>query len=259
MKLWSFFLFAFLFFNQARSTFLNDMTKGTMSHNTHGNADLEKLMIPESSNEVAKPIVLAEGKRSIATFVGYFIGAGAIALYLPIILDILKSKNVEGVSVATWVTALASFSLALIYPLKKRFAFSTYIELVALHIQSFIILGIICTYKLMLKEFIMGSILLGSVIAVVLVSNIPPSILSSIQIVRVILDAYSLIPQIVVNYNNKMFSYNEITAMLSVIGNGLRVFTTLKLVKDPLVLAGYVIGVASNLILLLQFVMYKKM
>lgn len=179
-------------------------------------------------------------------------------MYLPIILDLVKRKSSDGVSISTWITNVASFSLALIYPIKKKFALTTYIEIIALHIQSFIILGLICFYERKVNEFLIGSGLFALAMGLLFSLDMSVSLLSSLQILRLGLDGYSLIPQILMNFKNGLFSYNEITALMSGIGNAMRIFTTLQLVKDPLVLAGYVTGFVSNAILLIQFFLYGR-
>ena len=211
--------------------------------------------IPYNNIKIISKVTI---QHKIAIFLGYVMGSIAIALYLPIIVNILRIKSVEGISVATWISSLASFSLALIYPIKKKFALSTYVELIALHLQSFFIVGLICVYKNLLKEFFIGSFAFISCVSILIISPISPRLLSSIQIVRLILDGYSLLPQIILNFKTKSFKYSEITALLSAFGNGLRVITTLELVKDPLILTGYVIGLLSNIILLSQFIYFKK-
>lgn len=77
----------------------------------------------------------------VAKFLGYVIGAGSLAVYLPIVFSLLKKKSADGFSVATWVFNLMGITLAVIYPLKKGFPMSTFVELVLLVIQSTGILG----------------------------------------------------------------------------------------------------------------------
>jgi mannose-P-dolichol utilization defect protein 1 len=195
-------------------------------------------------------------KDKVADALGYALGSAAITMYIPIILDLLRKKSAEGVSIATWATNVASFSLALIYPLKKKFAISTYIELLALHIQSCLVVTIICFYERKFKELLLGSCLSAALIALLFSQNLSPKLLSCIQIVRLILDGYSLLPQIFINAKNHTFSYSIFTALMGAFGNGIRIFTTLRLVKDPLILSGYVIGFISNVILLAQYILY---
>lgn len=77
----------------------------------------------------------------VAKALGYVIGAGSLAVYLPIVFSLWKKKSADGFSVATWVFNLMGITLAVIYPLKKGFPMSTFVELVLLVIQSTGILG----------------------------------------------------------------------------------------------------------------------
>lgn len=229
------------------------------SHLANPRKSPREKLIYDTSFDATPSYVIAKrlSAANIASTLGYFMGSMAVALYMPIIVGLLKKSSAEGTSLATWVTSLASFSLALIYPIKKKFALSTYIELIALECQSFIIVCIICKYKNMLKELFLGTFVLGAIVVALLTQELSPSLLSSIQILRVALDGYSLLPQIIMNWNQKAFSYNEITALMSAVGNGIRIFTTFQLVKDPLVLIGYIIGFLSNSVLLLQYFYFK--
>ena len=183
-------------------------------------------------------------------------GSGSLALYLPIIAKILKN-GASGVSLATWIATVSSFSLALLYPIKKKFPISTYIELLGLQVQSIVILGLVSSYHNLLPQFAMGMAALSVASAAVLKAELSPAVLSSIQIVRLALDSYSLLPQIVLNYQARAFSYSVVTASMGFVGNAIRVFTTLVLVKDPLVLVGYLVGALSNAVLLLQAALFR--
>ena len=197
-------------------------------------------------------------KSRIASIFGYVIGAGSLSLYLPILLDMVRRGNAEGMAIQTWISSFSSMTLALVYPLKKGFALSTYIEILALQCQSLVILGTICFYKGLLKEFALGTAMVALLLTSLLRAELPKNILSSIQITRVCLDTFTLIPQILLNFSTRSFRYSEITACLSFTGNAMRIFTTLQLVKDPLVLIGYIMGLTNNIVLLLQFYFFGK-
>lgn len=77
----------------------------------------------------------------VAKALGYVIGVGSLAVYLPIVFSLLKKKSADGFSVATWVFNLMGITLAVIYPLKKGFPVSTFVELLLLVFQSTGILG----------------------------------------------------------------------------------------------------------------------
>ena len=84
----------------------------------------------------------------VAKALGYVIGVGSLAVYLPIVISLLKKKSSDGFSVATWVFNLMGITLAVIYPLKKGFPMSTFVELLLLVVQSTGILGNIVITKI---------------------------------------------------------------------------------------------------------------
>ena len=86
----------------------------------------------------------------VAKALGYVIAVGSLAVYLPIVFSLLKKKSADGFSVATWVFNLMGITLAVIYPLKKGFPVSTFVELLLLVVQSTGILG--KTLQLFLKR-----------------------------------------------------------------------------------------------------------
>ena len=89
----------------------------------------------------------------VAKALGYVIGVGSLAVYLPIVFSLLKKKSADGFSVATWVFNLMGITLAVIYPLKKGFPVSTFVELLLLVVQSTGILGKSCTFLCSTREY----------------------------------------------------------------------------------------------------------
>ena len=77
----------------------------------------------------------------VAKALGYVIGVGSLAVYLPIVVSLLKKQSSDGFSVATWVFNLMGITLAVLYPLKKGFPMSTFVELLIMVVQSTGILG----------------------------------------------------------------------------------------------------------------------
>jgi mannose-P-dolichol utilization defect 1 len=202
-------------------------------------------------------IVATQPKKNvIANVLGYLLGSVALVMYLPIMLDMIAKKSASGVSVETWSMNVVSFTLAMFYPIKKKFPLSTFIEVLALHLQSCVILGLVCFYNKKTIEFFIGSIIFASAAGLLFIQEVSSKILDLLQIFRLILDASSLMPQILMNFRNRSFSYSVITATIGAFGNSIRIFTTMQLVKDPLVLSGYIIGLLSNLILLFQYFLF---
>ena len=198
----------------------------------------------------------SSSSSAAATALGYFMGTASLGLYLPIIVGIVRRGNAHGVSIQTWMATVLGFSLALIYPVKMKYPLSSYFELVNLVVQSVVILGLVCFHSNLLLEFVGGMGLLAAVAGLLFTRDLSPKLLSGIQMVRLALDSYSLLPQIILNMEKASFSYSALTASMGTGGNLIRVYTTLVLTKDPLLLAGYIIGAASNIILLVQYWLY---
>jgi len=196
--------------------------------------------------------------QRVANIIGYFMGYGSVCLYLPIVYDLYKKKNADGISVATWVTSLVGLMLSCVYPLQKHFPISSYMESLVLSVECYFILGSICFLKKLYKQFIAISILFLSFIGVMLNFKLPDTILSAMQILSMISCNYALVPQIMLNIQRKTYGWSEITALLSSSGNALRIFTTLQLTRDPLVLFGYFVGFAMNFLIFLQYFIYPK-
>ena len=83
-------------------------------------------------------------------------------------------------------------------------------------------------------------------------------ILSAIQIVALVVCNYACIPQIMLTFRTKRASWSPVTAVMSMTGNIVRVFTTLQLTGDKLMLGGNLVGLVNNLVLLTQCLMYRE-
>lgn len=192
----------------------------------------------------------------IAKVLGYVIGAGSMAVYLPILLSLLKNKSSDGFSAQTWVFNLLGISLACIYPIKKLFPLSTFVELTLLVAQSVGILGLICYYQGMMKEYTGFMVAYALVGFYAIATPIPSTALQATQVAAILVCNYANIPQIVLTFRRKKASWSPITSAMSAAGNLIRIFTTFQLTKDPLVLSGYLLGFFTNAVLLAQSVFY---
>lgn len=195
----------------------------------------------------------------LAKALGYVLGAGSLFVYAPIALNVLKTKNADGLSVATWCFNLLGLSVALVYPFKKAFPLSTYIEILILTVQSAAILGLVCSYQNLLKEYIVGMSLFSVVAAsVALAPNINARVLQALQVAAILVCNWANVPQIMLTFRRKKAGWSWITAAMSLAGNLIRVFTTMQLTQDFLIMSGNLIGCVSNLTLLFQIWLYRK-
>ncbi|KAJ1432226.1 hypothetical protein B484DRAFT_447969 [Ochromonadaceae sp. CCMP2298] len=197
-------------------------------------------------------------KDRVAKFLGYSMGIGAMSLYAPIIIKLLSTRSSDGFSIATWVFNVLGTMLAITYPAKKKFSFSTYVELTAVLAQGVAILGLVCLFQGMGTQYLLGIVpVLAVFTAFMFYDNVPPPLLNSLQVASIVLCTGANIPQILLTYQMKSASWSWITASLSAAGCSVRIFTTLQLTKDKLALVGYALGFITNSILVGQVAWYR--
>ena len=117
-------------------------------------------------------------------------------------------------------------------------------------------LGLICYYQGLWKEYAAGLLFYTVTTAAIIMAPISPKLLNAIQVAAILICNYANIPQILLTMKDKKASWSPITAFMSMGGNLIRIFTTIQLTKDPLVLSGYCLGFATNFILFSQVLFY---
>lgn len=197
-------------------------------------------------------------KQSVTKVLGYGMGIGAMTLYSPMILSIMTKQNVNGFVVQTWAMNLIGVSLAMHYPYRNNFPVSAYVELIAIAVQCSFILGLIGFYRGQLPQITTGLVLhSAAMISLFRTKKMTPQLMCIIQLLSVVVCNSSNIPQIVLSFRTKRTSWNAITALFSITGCAVRVFTTLSVSSDPLAVAGYLTGLVTNSALLVQVLMYS--
>jgi uncharacterized protein with PQ loop repeat len=150
----------------------------------------------------------------VAKTLGYVMGAGAFSVYLPILLSLFRQQSADGFSSATWIFNVLGLSLSCLYPFKKGFPLSTYVELVAVTLQSIGILGLISHYQGKVKEYIVGLSAFLAAAVYVITSTIPQRNLAVIQVIASLVCNYANIPQIILTFQTKKASWSMITSSM---------------------------------------------
>ena len=79
---------------------------------------------------------------TIAGLLGYLMMAGAMLVYSPMIVQVVKTKSGEGLSRTAWGMSVIGFGGALCYQLSKGYPISTFGELIALTTQSVLLFSL---------------------------------------------------------------------------------------------------------------------
>lgn len=111
--------------------------------------------------------------------------------------------------------------------------------------------------RLRTRRFAAGAAAYCALVAAGLSGSLGPAALATLQSAASVVVTGALLPQLWLNERNKSSGgWSPITAGLAVAGNGVRVFTTLQLTQDGLLLCGFLAGLVVNLVLLGQVLYY---
>lgn len=233
----------------------------TLNHPLIARVNEESVFLTGTQDLAGMPLLTEGGivkKDLVARTLGYVMAIGAMVVYTPLLIKIFKQGNSYGFSTTTWVFNVIGLTLSIAYPMKMGFPFSTYMELVSAAVQSVAILGLLSSYNNVLLEYSMGIGILATLfIAFCRIKNLPQSYLNGIQIGACIAANYASIPQIFLTFRSGKATWSWISASMSLAGCVIRIFTTMRLTRDKLIILGYLIGVVTNIILLLQIIIFR--
>jgi mannose-P-dolichol utilization defect protein 1 len=201
---------------------------------------------------------LATAGHLPAQIVGWVVIAGSCVRSVPQIIRITKNKSVQGISLLSFTSELGAFLITIAYNVHFSYPLSTWGETLTNAVQHAILVGMIFFYDKEVSTPAKALIVVGLTAgAAFLFSPIcTEELLRWLQsLVIIILAVLGRLPQVVLNMrrgNSGELSFGS--TLLSVIGNACRVYTTLALVRDPIIMATALSQLCLNSILLYQIV-----
>lgn len=198
----------------------------------------------------------------LATAIGYSVFVGACVRSMPQIIVMLQQRSAEGLALTSVVNELLCYTIVLAYNYSKAYPFNTYGEAAALWLQDVFIIMLIYKYRDFPAYVWAGSVLALALGSVYLFSGAcPAEVLSALQLATLFVMALgSSIPQIWLNIqrgNSGVLS--PITCGLNVAGCIARMYTTLVLTKDTLLLVSCATQGVLHCILLYQTIETMRM
>ncbi|GFR42197.1 hypothetical protein Agub_g3087 [Astrephomene gubernaculifera] len=192
----------------------------------------------------------------LAVLLGYGCLVGSCFRSVPQIAAILRAGgSTEGLSLASNVVELACFTVTVAYNVQQGYAFNTYGEVFACWIQDLIIVGLIFRHMRLPGGLVAAACALFAGACAWLVGGAcPAQLLSALQLSTVgVMVVGARLPQIVLNFRRGDAGVlAPATCALNVAGCLVRVFTTLVLTRDVIILGGCVTQLLLNAILLYQ-------
>jgi len=186
----------------------------------------------------------------------YSLVVASLGLKLPQILQIVRAKSGKGISVMMYQLEITVFALSVAYFMLKGYPFSTFGDIMFILIQDLVLYTLLFYYENELNaKFFLSAGIFGAVFAFLLSGHAP---LDQLYPLTIPIGIASRVPQIVKNVREGgVGNLNATTFSMNALGALARVFTTLQLVKDPMVLIGYVVSVLLNGTIVGQIVYYN--
>lgn len=197
-----------------------------------------------------------------ASVVGWLVILGSCVRSLPQILRIARNKSAAGLSISSFVSELAAYVITTAYNYRNGYPFSTWGDVLIVSVQHGLLILMTFNYNKELharvKAFILVFITFGAYF--VFSKHCSMYQLALLQAFSVLLLALGgRIPQIMLNIRRgNSGELSIISTGLSLVGNLARVFTTVVLVGDPIILASAASQLALNSILMYQILETEK-
>lgn len=199
---------------------------------------------------------------SIASGVGVLIGGASVFLYTPMMVRVCRKQSAAGLSPTTWLLKLGCYATTDAYNFSHGYALSSYSEIISLSVQAAAMLSLVCYFQriswpLLVAAGVSGAAALavGTADAGTLESGIIPAA----QVAASVAGSAAVFPQLLENMRNDASGeFSPVSASMLALGNALRLWTTLELTQDPILLAGFGLGLGANSLLLAQIVWFAS-
>ncbi|KAL4538397.1 hypothetical protein Ndes2526B_g03298 [Nannochloris sp. 'desiccata'] len=193
----------------------------------------------------------------VAVIVGWLVIAGSLFRSVPQIARIIKKQSAIGLSFTSIISELIAYVITVAYNVRFSYPFSTWGDILMVTVQQIAIVALVFKYNKSTRLGLKITTVVGFLAASAFLFS---SEFCSIATLKVLQGCSALImalggrlPQIILNFRRgNSGELSGASTGLSVAGNLARVFTTLTLVGDPLILA-----TASSQLVLNSIVLYQ--
>jgi mannose-P-dolichol utilization defect protein 1 len=191
----------------------------------------------------------------VAVVIGWVILIGSCFRSLPQILKILKARSVEGLSLTSLVVETCTYTSSMAYNINHRYPLNSWGDSIPCWIQNLVIIGFILRSSSISPLVIAWSVLIFfSTSAALFCGCVPLEVLAWMQVPNIFITSLGVkLPQIYLNWTRGSSGVlSRLTCLLNVLGNGARVYTTIVITADLLLLISVSSQLILNSILLLQ-------
>ncbi len=201
----------------------------------------------------------------LSKVLGYSMTLGACFYKLPIMLNIWKAGNCEGLSPLSLYLETSAFLASLVYNINRQNPFSTYGDIAAISFQLFVLIAMVWTMGINKQGerlpsshiLLVSSFFVAFTYSIVFV--IPTDFSSNLMIYSIVVSLCSKVPQILKNLREKDTGVQSvITAFNAILGPVAKIYITLIETKDMFILIYSCLSFVLNLLILAQIIIYNK-
>ncbi|KAJ1428880.1 hypothetical protein B484DRAFT_396631, partial [Ochromonadaceae sp. CCMP2298] len=166
----------------------------------------------------------------IAKLLGFAILAGAFALKVPQILNLVRTKDVQGLSPSAFYTEVPLSTISIVYNILQGNPFTSFGETCVISVQNFILVLLLWAYmKPAPSTFTVVGVLSLFIAVGALAWHLPSDLQYLLPLSILPMLIYSRLAQIITSYSNGTTGQlSIITAFLQFAGSLARIFTTIK-------------------------------
>eukprot|EP00949_MAST-11_sp_MAST-11-sp1_P004557 g4557.t1 len=193
-------------------------------------------------------------KSTLSTGLSFAVILGSVILKLPQILNILRSKSVEGLAPASLYMDVLAFVPVPTYAILRGNAFMTYGEGLIVIVQNMLIVLLLWQYSKNPPSWLTRLFYAFAFVGIVYAAfHLPEEFWPLLPGAATTLAICSRIPQIFANFRNGHTGQLALlTWLLNFVGAGARVFTSWQETKDLNLVISYSLPAVCSLVIILQ-------
>ena len=208
-----------------------------------------------ATSAAAAPLALGGGVAEVAARgLGWVVVGGSVFRAAPQLLRILRHRSAEGVALSSFAIEFLAYTVTAAYNLRRGFPFSTYGEIWFCWAQTIALVGCVMHFQRTPRgQAAALTVALAAWAAMLLGGVVPLAAVVALQAAAPVGVALGRVPQIALNIRNGHTGQLSLgMCVLNAAGTGIRIFTTLTLTGDLLLLAGFALVFAVNGVLVTQ-------
>lgn len=199
---------------------------------------------------------------AISKTLGYIAVLGAFVYKMPIVLNMIKSRNGNGLDPSSLYIECSVFMAQVYYSFRIGVDFSTYGDNLSATVQNFMIIVLLWVWGYDGKKMDwshIAAILCAAIVFITVMVSLPEQYLGYIATYAIILSIVSKLPQIIKNFRTGQRGVQSfVTVLVQVLGALMKLFVVTVETNDIFIISSATMTLILNSILMFQIVFILK-